>query len=702
MLEKLKEEYKKNNFRFAISMSFIITLVFTVLYLFMGPSFETNDDWSIAWQLSRGAGDLASFLSPILSLIFSYLYAWFPTIPWWSLFLFFSGCFLLFTLLYITTKHFSGRRRYFFYIFWFVIIWLVCIKYMNFTRTALALSLSGGLWVIQSLSEDKKEKTLVISEIVLGLFIFSIGFMVRFQAACISIPFLLLTLGYYYLCFSKNKNEKRECLLKVITKAALLIGVLIVVQLSTMISWDMRPDWKNYLEYNTARSSIQDYAKNYPTWEEATKEYQDLGFKKNDEKMVLFEWFTEDTAVYSKNVLEEMGLLYQSSSDKLQIFKDIVKTSLYNTIFWITFLFFIYVLYKKRDKEASLIAFMMLLSAAALILYFSFLGRMVLRIYEPTLLCVIVCIFLFLQFPANNYRVQNRNEKSLYLTIGTKIIEDGCSRRKTLDIPLKMMLLLLLCIVPFFFIMKEELKDISPPTISSKNDENVRLRMDYLDSAKDRIYLIPTLSDNWALAHGIWEAVPPDYCSNLFFLGGWMARTPTNVNNLADLNINNPAKSLFLNDRVFSINDTEVFSYLKRHYGQNITCTQVDAFPQAGGKVIVKYSSPVMVDENIIDGKKYAEKTSFAYIPELDVWNLKINEKSNFANLYCNLVINGETYSFFLEDIIKNKYEGYFIDFTQQLLNEIDDAYLLGKSNDGKLVYLGSIFDVIVDVVNNL
>lgn len=659
---------KKNS---NILNAFILASIIFAYMIFLGPTQDTGDDAFLAWQLSRGNGELASFISPYLSLIISFLYASFPA-AWWSLFSVFSGYVLLFTVYYVVFKQYRGIIKFTICLIWAIFVWMAIIEKINFTRTATAYALAGAILILQKIQDDKMRYN---GQYILGMILLLIGGMCRFQAALLVMPFIFVVVAYKYFW---NKNRKILEFCRILRKKILIffgpILVLIMLAIFNNIYWNLKPEWKEYNYYNKVRSEIADYVEYYPTWEDGEEEYEKLGLKEKNDLDLLFTWvFVGDTDVYSIETLEGIKNMkleipirerIEGMNDRID---EMLRTG--KVLKWVVLYIFVYVL--AMGKKVWMPALVSIFGAFSILFVFSFLGRMMLRVWEPTLLCAASVILVSFENIANINRgyqleVKKKNKSFFKFSIKNSWVIG----------------IIFICII-FWGIKNLQITEI--PNFNQDRDNVTRERAEYINATKERIYILPQ-----PLIHhppnpsifGIWEPIQQDFCSNYFALSNWEARTPYNMERLEKLNIDNPVKALFERTDTYSLWDSQVYEFLKCHYNKRITCSIVDFFKDTGPIVqytfpIEKYDSDVKLDFDYMMEDIAIDEMSAVQIDG------KVEVDSDVEAFYFNLKSEGETTSYRLNYDEEGHFYAILCDVDSKKIDSSEEIFFIVKYKNG-------------------
>lgn len=683
----------------ALFISLIMSIISILLLILTQPLQDTGDDAFIAWELSRGKGAVAAFISPYLSLILSSLYAYWPNIAWWTWTAFLGGWALLGIGFYIILKRYKGFIVYVTSIVWYIMTSLAIINKINFTRTATAYALAGGLVVLLAASNQNKKLIKQIVLYILGFSLFLIGAMIRFQAALLIIPFM----GIILLCWHGIENliQIKKCFsrvwigsfIKKITSLLLLVMLTILLFGLNEFYWNTHPDWKEYNKYNSTRSEIADYVEYYPTWDEAEDEYKALGLKSENDLDVLFGFvFVGDTQVFSLETLEGITELKNQSLNIIRriyrMFEKVVNMLTEGKIIFWCILFVILIRYYVGRKRYLPIVLCCCYALAVLFL-FSYLGRMMLRVWEPTLLCCVGMLLLY--FTSNEKRGEGYS-----LEISGTSLKNGSEPMFAIyirDYVIIAFCIFLLALTTGEF---ESISKIKLPSYSDDRDQTMRDRAEYINSNPERIYLL-----SWPLIHhpptpgffGIWEALPEDYLKNCFALSNWDARVPYNMDALSKLGIDNPVEALISRTDTYSDFEYRVYRFLREHYNSNITMSKVDSFQDGGS--IIQYTAPIeetKIIENSKQSKILLDDSTYRQQNEMDAWYIKgkIELADNYEALYCNMIFKDKVYTFRLS--YNNKYiEAYLYGIGTSQIEAMEDCYLIGLNQNGNYIRLANL-----------
>lgn len=688
------ETFRKHRSIESICSAIIVSSIFIETMILMKPLQDTGDDAMMAWQLSRGLGSLASFLSPYLSLLFSALYHYVPVLPWWSL-LHVAGAWILLIValrLVMTAKH-TRMERAIICVILFAAVWLAVMRRMNFTRTAAAFVVAGAVLCLEYILAEKRGERTGPEIFVLGEILLLLGCMIRFNMGLLLMPFPIILL--IILKMDQGPDTTVSMKKAGIGVLAISAGVVLLAILNVLF-WNSNPEWKEYRKYSGARAAIVDYAEWYPSWEQASEQYQACGLKDaNDLDILLHKAYIGDPDVFSLETLRSISGLKGISLGAWNQIHIVVSLFLQmltegKILLWLFFLLFY--LYLRKGRRVVRKFGILAVPAILELLYFSIKGRILLRIWEPILLCLLLLLLV------------------LYgIIVPEETIEKVTTKRECLFSAV-------LAVALFFYSgIAADLSAAGFPTAADDRDEVTRARAECIQAMPDKIFLLsqplfhhpPTPSP-----FGLWEALPAeDYLGNYFALSNWEANTPVNRRRLADLGITNPTKALIEQTDTYSeFMDDKLYRYLKSHYGSNITCSFVGEFPDGG--VYLQYTAPLAevigmpgengsdrVDSNLKIGISQPAITIMKSEADpryqIKAWNLegRINDWDSMEDckaLYCDMrKADGQEYTFRLALEKDGFFHAFFYDIDEGWMGDVIEKNLIVLLNDGKYINLG-------------
>ncbi len=711
----------------------LLSSLFVGVMLLMGPSFDTDDDAIIAWQLSGGAGSISPVISPYLSMAVSSLYRWFPRLAWWTI-LRFAGVWLFLAVMISQIRREyggvnddvsvnvnggakgaanDGAERILLYGILFAASWLVFLKRMNFTRTAAAFALAGIVLCLRYIFSGVQGERVKMRTCAAGVALFVLGCMIRFHAGLMVLPFPFVILFLHRWLSGKEatgkgtagKGKLRTVSRTVCVSAVLLTGAVVFLGIANNLFWALHPEWEEYQTQNGLRAGITDHAGLYPAWEEAEEDYRKAGLEYEEDLDLYLSYggYTGDPDVYRPEVLRsvrQMAGTHMSLSERIlaSLRESMRVLTEGKSIFWVLLLCLI-VLW--REGRKSLPYFAALWGTAfAMLFFFAFRGRIVLRVWEPVLMGVLT-MGIFVPAAAERSGTVRTSASAARTGIRKGIRSARAGTRCAVCFAAALILMFPTGIV-------SDLLHMRLPRISDGRDGFSRARAEYIQSTPERIYLLSR-----PLFHpppdpgpfGMWEAIPEDCLKNYFALSNWDSNIPVHQSGLEELGITNPVKALIERTDTYSeFMDDKTFRFLRRHYGSGITCSFVDEFPDGGA--VLQYTAPIGTDAVWLEEKEQAEENERAEAVilrseadsryQVPAWNMEGRidgwaDAGECEALYCDMrKANGEEYTFRLAFEEDGSFHAFFYDVDEEWMREVEEMEIVSLGTDGVYERIGN------------
>lgn len=289
----------------------LIALIYSILPLFIRPTYRTNDDvaismWSKGVGLSPFPSDFTIFNHPYYSLFLKNLFLQFPDCNWHFWIVYVTTCLSICHLLLREKPHFWSRL--FFSLG--IIIW--CGLNFNFTTSTILIVGASLL----SFRQDSKN--------IFSLFLYFVGFCIRPQAGLMVLClFLARELILYFVNIKDKKNINFMSMFNVTA-----VTVLLFFMQSQYI---IKNNWKDFFEFNSLRANINDFQQVTPSVDLLKKAH----LTENDFKM-LADWNFADEKKFNLKTLkilnEKKNLL---TKDRLRLFRQELKQ--YESKFYLRF-----------------------------------------------------------------------------------------------------------------------------------------------------------------------------------------------------------------------------------------------------------------------------------------------------------------------------------------------------------------------------
>ena len=232
----------------------IVSFWIICVYWKCGIFYETNDDRLIGEILSgvvTGKPDGHTvYVNYLLSGPLSLLYAAFPRVTWYGLFLIAAQGAAWFVMLWQAFKHTGTKTGTVLVAAAFSVLLLCNLRLLGniqYTSTAALLAIAGYVCL---LSEKDDKKSLLLFAIF-ELFAFLLRSQAMLMIQAIGAP------AYIGFVLGKNVSWKERAR-KGLLFAMAVIGVIVVGETADGIAY-RSPEWKEYREFNQARTELFDY-----------------------------------------------------------------------------------------------------------------------------------------------------------------------------------------------------------------------------------------------------------------------------------------------------------------------------------------------------------------------------------------------------------------------------------------------------------
>ncbi len=680
-----------------LAIPIIMGLICYYLFLHIGLHYETNDDAAALFMLAAEGEDFTMIFSKPLSIFISDLMSASPDVPIWAFMTLITITASLTICLFVLKKRL--RLILFLPVSLFVVFFftVTTVVQINFTRTAAAAAVAGVMLILQGILTFSQRgiaaKISSIIEVMLGVTVWFWGAMIRDLMAYLIIPFAGLFVVFYALSRTDKLSIKqffKNLKTPIIISAAALAAAVVV----TVISYNMyTPEENDALQHYKARISVQDYADNYPAYEEAEDEYRALGITENEYYMIFEGWTTEDTNVFTTELYTEMReTLYteNSFSDGLDTAIEYLETEYEIWIFAFVFIVVLSV-FLKGMRKAYLPIF--IICAFAYLIFLAIQGRVLPRAVDPVVLYIVLLSSLFF-----GTKSEGSDESSIVV------------KPKIASIVLSATLLFLTVPVVgvIFSDFSENLEKAKEEYFGQTYPQIAYDFYDYIDQNNETAYLL-TINDGISFMPAtnkpIFVPADPKIAENLFFLGGWDARSPANYERLAKFGIDNPLEDLVTKQNTLTVYSESLHSYLSYHYGDEITVSLVETaiFSDNARMDFVMFTKPLgeiiqPIDEDREEGVAvdvsqffYAELSEgYVNVPTHDTLCIrgKLNEEQieQYKELYLNIEtqLGRESYGIFIE--ADGSFECYAFGPDIDILDESYEISLVARDDSGDLI----------------
>lgn len=403
-----------------VSVLFNIGMMFLLFRLF-DPVFEGNDDITVVQFANGSCGSFDPHLvyqNYLMGLVLSGLYRMFPAFPWYSWFQFWALCLSFTAVTYVLCCRMRKGAGFGAALLVQSFAAYECYINLQYTKTAGVLAAAGmllmwhGLWGKSAGTEVGRESTREPGRVLWGsvfagllLCVWSILYRYVQFAACAAltagIPLLMLA-DAAWMRGSNNLRNRADfsdgatagggsgslggtgssvsagrLFLRFFAAAVILGGIMVGLVRYDRSIYMQDPGWKNYIEYNDARSELMDYG--MPKYEEFEKLYTELGISRT--AYDLFDtWNSADTAVFSKEVMKKLTAarpVKKPGFSTLKAFvKEVPKGFLKNRIFRCFLVVLgLWLFFGRHDRRALTVLIVEVLLFGALYYYLFLKGR---------------------------------------------------------------------------------------------------------------------------------------------------------------------------------------------------------------------------------------------------------------------------------------------------------------------------------------
>lgn len=263
---KLKKIATNNQF---ISV-FIIGMLFVIYRIYSPFVYQTNDDMMFSWLVSGVETGFPEtklvYINSLLSIGLSLFYGFFPSIPWYGIFLCSVHFICMSLILYFGLRKCKSVKSKIFLIIvlsnLYTVLWLPQIAYIQFTVTSAVLS--GTAIYCFYLSDQVENKISRRKTNILIGFLIGLSFCIRMEVTLMAIPFAFVV---WILKLKEEDKSNFKIIFPNYLKFLLaIIGILVILFSINYISYNST-EWNEFDNYNKVRSELFDYP--------ITPEYED-------------------------------------------------------------------------------------------------------------------------------------------------------------------------------------------------------------------------------------------------------------------------------------------------------------------------------------------------------------------------------------------------------------------------------------------
>lgn len=613
----------------AFWVALLMSVIFIGLSYLLNFYWETNDDPSIAILLSRQTNNYSPFQWRLLSRILHRMYLYFSGVDWWAVSSVFAIWCSAFACTYVIYRRYPARMAFLLSTVLLTLLWLVACNKVNFTRTAAVVAIAGILLIANCVFPALPSRFLSV-EYVVGCFLMLYGASIRSTCGWLALAFLAV-IGLVKL-LSDRFSLKRQWFQDHLRQMLLLcLAALLFFGASALNKAQLTESQKEYLAYNRLRSSLMDYSSNYPSFQEASEAYLEAGWNEIGTE-VFFDWFSEDTDVFTMEAMEQVSNLYEPAHDfkKLRSLTKIEPEIVYYALFTVLLL----CCYKKRNWIYGLVTCGVF---GALCVYLAAEGRFPPRVYQPMMLGAVGMAMLLC---SGSCLPDSVPEEPFGPAVNLHYMKQVAA--VLLSVGFILNLFAGLSAGHSYYTATKETREYEK---QRTNVAEVRSLLDAMDADREHLYLFDIRKSPASVSNSFafFDIPPGNYCENRFSLGGWSARSPYRVSLLASYGVTNPTTALFERTDVYSTYSARLLKYLHAYYDPHITASGTKTID---GTQFVQYTKPVDDDLVIADPAKRVVIDEFSCTDsdDADAYYLSatINDSADRERVfYCNLDVNG-------------------------------------------------------------
>ena len=598
------------------------TAMLMMLAVAVGCVWETDDDRTISFLLYRANNEFCPFIGQVLANTLIRVYWAFPGTNWWLVTQLIGIALGTMSILYVLCRHEKPIVSLPMAVIICGIVWTTALDVINFTRSAVVLAMGGCALIADAVLLRREAVKEIWPEYMIGCIFLFLGQQIRSDCAWIALAGLA-AVGLSVMLIEGFTLTIKSIGSWILRGALLLTAAGVVLCAGIADNRLLEPEEKAYTNYNALRSSIEDYSNNYVN-------YKENGSNLSAENLDTFlKWYSEDTEVFNEEVLRktiESGIPMGVSG----IFDMLLNTLSFNPLCAVASVLCILLFTirtEKSDKKHCFAKVIPGIVGLLLVLYLIYKGRLPDRVYSS--ICFVASIAYLLLCSREDDRSEiflrevSWKRKACFGGIGCALLLLAANvYPKTEDIRWKGLL--------------EAEKDCASNEL-----------LDYITSRDTDTFFFPILEEPVSVTEGctIWSVIPPDYCNNLFYLGGWTARMPYKIQLLFERGITNPSRALLENDRVYTIETTVTTDFLRNNYCKNIAITGVT---EIAGTMLVQYTCQIPDDQMTGLQIKPVELNILEEMHDKkEGWRVsgRIKEASSIV-IYCNLNINDIRYTY--------------------------------------------------------
>ncbi len=384
----------------ALLRAVLLNLLFLGLSLaFCSPKYEVSDDYIMDAVLSgaygQGLDGYILFSNIIYGQFLRLLYSVTAGISWYFVMQVFLGFVSLTAILYIIFRRSSLSAGLLIGIIFLGAFADDAYILIQFTKTAALCVSAGGALILFSLWEKRLAGSVRARSRRIGIILFIMGSLIRFNCMLLILPFLLAAFLYYGI--ERGSDVKR-----IIARVRICFFVVLVaygLRFFSSAVWSLTDGYSDYKSFSSLRSYVVDVStggseRDMARWAEMGKDVTDY--------QMIISWNFVDRNIYDDVILKAIGeMRHAQSRDQMGDFGALARGIdereyfSYQTVAAFFVLYGILMLFSPRRAGAFI---PVILLAAALLMYFVSIGRILYRVEYAVILGAAVCLILQFRF----------------------------------------------------------------------------------------------------------------------------------------------------------------------------------------------------------------------------------------------------------------------------------------------------------------
>ena len=295
---KIKINNDKNKILFIVII--INILIFLICNFSFDVKYEQVDDF-IIYNLYSGLDGTYNihgiYIHPVICLLLGVLFRIIPMINWHTIFLITIQFICFTTIGYTIIKRHRNNLSIILYTIFASIFYTTLLMLIQYTSVSALLILTSFFIIFDKIENECAYKISIISVIM-----FTIGVMIRIQSLLIIIPFYLTYFLISTVKYKKKIIDKSKYIF-LIKNYLIYLLIAILIYISNMLIYNTNKIYKEYLQYNKARSALHDIIN--VDYKDNKEIYDNIGWTEND--YYLFNTFNfGDENIYSKDNINKI------------------------------------------------------------------------------------------------------------------------------------------------------------------------------------------------------------------------------------------------------------------------------------------------------------------------------------------------------------------------------------------------------------